>query len=151
MGSNPVGSFYSTQTQPISYPPAAATVITYNQAPIQQGITLSSSTRLYVSQSGIYEAFYSIQVSRISGGSNRYVYAWIRLDGVDVPDTNGRTAINSNNGDSLPIVIYNIQMNAGQYLEFVAQASGDDCQMLATTPTIGPFIPSVIVGMKRIG
>jgi hypothetical protein len=151
MSSNPVGSFYSNQTQALSYPPAAPIVFTYDNSPITQGISLSSSTRIYVSQTGIYETFYSIQVNRISGGSNRYVYVWIRINGTDVPDTNGRTAINSNNGDSLPIVFYNIQMNAGQYLEFVAQADGDDCQILATQPTIGPFIPSVIVGIKRIG
>jgi hypothetical protein len=151
MGSNPVGSFYSNQTQSISYPPAIPTVFTYDNSPIQQNVTLSSSTRLNVSVSGIYETYYSIQVNRVSGGSNRYIYVWIRKNGLDVPDTNGRTAINSNNGDSLPIVFYTIELNAGDYIEYVAQADGDDCQVLATNPGIGPFIPSVIVGIKRIG
>jgi hypothetical protein len=91
-------------------------------------------------------------VNRISGGSNRYIYAWIRKNGTDVPDTNGRTTVNSNNGDSLPIVFYTIQLNAGDYIEFVGQADGDDCRILATaTGGIGPFVPSIIIGIKRIG
>lgn len=151
IGSNPVGNFYSMITQPISYPPASPTVFTYNYGPVTQSISLVSGTRIRVSETGIYETYYSIQVSRASGGSSRYVYVWLRKNGVDVPDTNGRTATNSNNGDSLPIVFYTIQLNASDYIEYVAQADGDDCQILADTPTIGPAIPSIIVGIKRIG
>ncbi len=154
IGSNPVGSFYSMITQALSHPPALPTVLTFNSVPIAQNVSLLGSSQISVSQTGIYETYYSIQVNRISGGSNRYVYVWIRKNGVDVPDTNGRTAINSNNGDSLPIVFYNIALNAGDYIEYVAQADGDDCQILALTSptlTIGPDIPSIIVGIKRVG
>jgi hypothetical protein len=115
------------------------------------GISLAAFSQITVSVTGIYETYYSIQINRIAGGSNRYIYVWVRVNGVDVPDSNGRTAINSNNGDSLPIVPYILSLNAGDYVEFVAQASGDDCRILATTPPIGPYIPSIIVGIKRIG
>lgn len=155
LGTNPVASYYSTATQPISdgtiVPTPAPSVFTYNSIAFQRGISVVSGSRITVSVAGVYEAYFSVEIHRIAGGSNIYIYIWLRKNGVDVPDTNGRVSVNSNNGDSLPIVPYFIELNAGDYIEFVAQADGDSCEILALTPTIGPFIPSIIVGIKRIG
>jgi hypothetical protein len=156
LGSNPVASYYSTTTQPITDatagpPTPAPTVFTYNSTVVERSVSVVSSSRITVAVSGIYETYYSIQVNRTAGGTNVYIYVWLRKNGLDVPDTNGRVSVNSNNGDTLPIVPYVIELNAGDYIEYVAQADGDNCQILALTPTIGPFIPSIIVGIKRIG
>ena len=77
-----------------------------------------------------------------------------RKNGADEPQTSGRVSVNSNNGDTLPIVPYIIQLNAGDYVEFAARASDTDCQILAVNAAsvpFGPAIPSLIVGIKRIG
>lgn len=157
IGGNAVASYYSLVTQPItnfnaSIPPPAPTVFTYNNTVVQRDVSLVSSTRLTVAQSGIYEVYYSIQIHKTAGGSPCYTYIWLRKNGLDVPDTNGRVETNSNNGDSLPIVPYIIQLNAGDYIEFVAQADDDHVQILYVPQNgIGPAIPSVITGIKRIG
>lgn len=151
LGSAVVGSFYSTATQPISYPPAVPTILTYNSTSVGRGVSIVSSSRITVTKTAIYETYYSIQIHRTAGGSSVYCYIWLRKNGLDVPDTNGRVEVNSNNGDSLPIVSYIVTLNAGDYIEFVAQASDENVQILAIAPTIGPFIPSVIVGIKEIG
>ncbi len=150
-GASIVGSFYSNTTQNISTPPAVPTVFTYDNFPITRGVSVVSSSRITVTKTAIYETYYSIQLHRTSGGSGVYIYVWLRKNGLDIPDTNGRTEANSNNGDSLPIVPYILSLNAGDYIEFVAQASDINVQILATSPTIGPFIPSIIVGIKEIG
>ena len=147
-----LASYYSLTTQNISTPPAAPTVFTYNNTTVQQGgISLVSSSQITVSKTAIYEIWYSAQIHRTSGGSPVYIYIWLRKNGVDEPDTNGRIEINSNNGDSLPIVPYYINLNAGQHVEFVCQADDTNCQILTISPTIGPTIPSIIVGIKEIG
>ncbi len=151
LGASLVGSFYSTETQNISVPPAIPTLFTYNNAPVTRGISIVSSSRITVTKTAIYEAYYSIQLHRTSGGSGVFIYVWLRKNGLDIPDTNGRTEANSNNGDTLPIVPYIISLNAGDYIEFVAQADGTNVQILADSPPIGPFIPSIIVGIKEIG
>ena len=152
LGGRGLASYYSLSTQNISTPPAVPTVFTYNTTSIEQGgISLVSSSRLTVSKTAIYEVWYSAQIHRTSGGSPVYIYIWLRKNGTDVPDTNGRIEINSNNGDSLPIVPYYISLNAGQYVEFVAQADDINTQILTTSPAIGPTIPSIIVGIKEIG
>jgi hypothetical protein len=146
-----VGSFYSTTTQPVSSPPAIPTVLTYNTTSVSRGVSIVSSSQITVTKTAIYEVYYSVQIHRTSGGSPVFVYIWIRKNGLDIPDTNGRIEINSNNGDSLPIVPYILPLNSGDYVEFVAQADNANVQILASTPPIGPFIPSIIVGIKEIG
>jgi hypothetical protein len=152
IGSNIAASYYSTQTQDISS--TGQTIFTYNNTVLEYGVSLVGATQITVSKTGTYEAWYSIQLHRTSGGSAVLTYIWIRINGIDVPDTNGRTTVNSNNGDMLPIVPYILNLNAGDYIEFVAQASDINTQALYvddnTTPIPGPSIPSIIVGIKEI-
>ena len=151
LGLTPIASYYSVTTQPIADAAGPATVFTYNSTIVQRNITLLGTSSITVTNSGIYETYYSIQIHRTSGGSPVYTYIWIRINGSDVPDTNGRIEINSNNGDALPIVPYILSLNAGDRVEFVAQADGANVQALALAAPIGPFIPSIIVGIKQIG
>ena len=146
-----VASYYSVSTITVSFPPAIPTVMPYDTTVFQRNVSLVSSTRITVAKTAIYEAYYSVQIHRTTGGSPVFVYIWLRKNGTDVPDTNGRVEINSNNGDSLPIVPYILSLNAGDYIEFVIQADDANVQLLTTTPTIGPRIPSIIVGIKEIG
>jgi hypothetical protein len=97
--------------------------------------------------------WYSVQLSRSAGGNNVYAYIWLRVNGNDVPDSNGRVSINSNNSDSLPIVPYILSLNSGDSVEFVSQIVGDDTvrALAVTTGMAGPHIPSIIVGIKQIG
>ncbi len=123
----------------------------YNGTFYQRYVSVVSSSRITVQKTAVYEAYYSVQIHRTSGGSPVFVYLWIRKNGTDIPTTNGRVEINSNNGDSLPIVPYILELNAGDYIEFVVQADDANVQLLSTTPTIGPAIPAIIVGIKEIG
>lgn len=156
-GTNIIGSFFSTSSQPISdstvVPTPAPTVFEYNGTFVSQGVSLAGSptTRLLVSESGYYEAYYSIQLVKTSGGSAVKTYIWLRVNGVDFPDSNGAITNNSNNGESLPIVIYDLYLNAGDYIEFVAQADGANIIAQAESlPALGPDIPSIIVGVKKV-
>jgi len=147
-GTNIIGSYYLTTTLPI--PSNTGTVFNYNTTIVSEGINLVDNSKIYITKTGIYELYYSVQLSRTQGGSDAHFYGWLRVNGVDVSDTNGRISINSNNSDSLPIVIYNLQLNAGDYVEFVGGADNDYIQLAGYTGTIGPDVPSVIVGIKEV-
>lgn len=151
IGTTVVGSYYSTATIPVSYPPALPTVVTYNGTFYERGTSIVSSSRITVSKTAVYQAVYSFQIHRTSGGSPVFVYIWLRVNGLDVPNSNGRVEINSNNGDSLPIVPYILSLNAGDFIEFVVQADNANVQLLTVSSGIGPQIPAVIVGINEIG
>ena len=139
-------------TQPIS--DISPTPFTYNSTIVQRNVSLGAGTSsITVGITGIYEAWYSVQLDRTQGGNNAFAYIWIRINGADVPDTNGRVSINSNNSDTLPIVPYILSLNSGDSLEFISQVTGDDSvrALALTTDIVGPHIPSIIVGIKQIG
>jgi hypothetical protein len=154
LSTNAVGSFYSDQTQNISS--NSTSIWTLNASTFQRSTAITNSSRITVYQAGVYEVYYSAQLSRNQGGSPAYVYIWLKKNGVDVPETNGRVSINSNNSDSLPIVPYIIELAVGDYIEFAARTNeGNDSHITVLASSInasfGGPIPSIIVGIKRIG
>ncbi len=162
-GSNIIGNFFSTQTQAIpngaASPPQPAIPMTFDTTAISQGVYLtptpsigSPSSKIKVTRSGIYEAYYSIQINKTQGGSATNIYVWLRVNNVDIPDTNGRTTVVANSDNSLPIVLYNLSLIEGDEIEFIMQADDDYCQILAVYPTspYGTNIPSVIAGVKLV-
>ena len=151
LGSNSIASYYSMITQPIS--DLSTTTFTYNSTIVQRNVSLVGGSSMTVGATGIYEAWYSVQLSRSAGGNSTYIYIWLRVNGSDVPDTSGRVNINSNNSDSLPIVPYILSLNSGDSVEFVAQVVGDNTvrALALTSGIVGPNVPSIIVGIKQIG
>ena len=146
-------SYYSLSTQLFAYYPSTPTIFSYDSTAAENGVSLVNNTRMTVSEAGLYEAWWSIEITKIQGGTNTYAYIWPRINGVDVPDSNSRYSLNSNNQDSLPIVPYILPMNANDYIEFVGQTDANDnyTRALAVTSAIGPTIPSIIVGIKKVG
>jgi hypothetical protein len=125
--------------------------MTYNNTGFQRNVSLVSSTRITVGKTAVYEAYYSLQIDRTAGGSTLTIYIWLKINGIQVPDTNSSISINSNNDRVLPFVPYIISLNAGDYIEFAIQATDINARMLSEAPAIGPVIPSIIVGIKEIG
>jgi hypothetical protein len=150
-GVNIAASYYSLTTQNISN--STPTIFSYDNTGLQTDeVSLVSSTQVTVGRAGIYEFWYSIQLhSTVS--QDVYTYIWIRVNGNDVPDTNGRIQTKSNTSDSLPIVPYILNLQAGDYIEVVAQTNGTsatDIQALTVTGVSGPDVPSIIVGIKKV-
>jgi hypothetical protein len=150
-GSNRVASYYNTSTFSITGPGFTGTTFAFNQTAVEVGgVTLVDSTKITVPTTGIYEAWYSLQSSYTGGGSTEFLYIWLRINGQDAEWTNGRIEVNSNNGDTLPIVPYILSLNAGDYIEFVAEGTNTDFIGLGATGVPGPDIPSVIAGIKEV-
>ena len=156
VGSNIAASYYNTETFGISGD--TGTSFPYNNTFIEVGGITSVGSRIYVPVDGIYEAWFSLQTNYIGPGTSKYLYMWLRINGIDIEWSGGRIQINSNNEEQLPIIPYILDLKAGDYIEFVAQGDNTvDFQGLAITgPTglpggsVGPSIPSIISGIKKI-
>ena len=151
--SNIAATYYSLITQNINGSAGPATVFSYGPTGNYSvgGVTLGGGTQLIVPKTGIYEAWYSLQL-HAAVSQDCYTNIWIRKNGVDVPNTNGRIQTKSNTSDSLPIVPYILPLNAGDYIQFVSQTNGSagDIRALGVLGGIGGNIPSIIVGIKQI-
>ena len=152
-GSNVAASYYSNTTQPIAV--STGTVFTYTSTFVEVGgVSLDTGkTKMIVPVSGVYEFWYSIELQKTQGGTNTNTYIWPRINGIDLPDSNSRISLNSNNSDVFPIVPYIVSLNAGDTVEFVSQADNDHIIALAVpanTIDSAPLIPSIIVGIKLV-
>ena len=150
---NVAASYYSMVTQPINISTDTPTVFQFEQTSVEKGIHKNGgNTQMVIETTGIYEVWYSLQLhSTVS--QDRFTYIWLNINGQDVPDTNGRIETKSNTSDSLPIVPYILNLNAGDTVRFLAQtnaAVNGDIEGLSVTGVPGPDIPSIIVGIKQI-
>lgn len=150
------GAFSDSSDQTVLTTP---TVVNFNTIEDDtRGVTLGGTTRLTVASAGIYSFTISPQMAH-SGGGTETVILWARINGSDVPRSASSFEMGNNNDRSIPFVELILPMNAGQYLEWVFVASTGTTVTLEAYPAVlsppaafaVPAIPSVIVGIKRLG
>ena len=150
---NYYGSFSDTTNQPVSGA-NIATVWKYNTTEISNGIFIQDQTKIKVSNDGIYEIGYSVQLEKTQGGTSTDVTIWASVNGNPIDRSSSTTTLVANSAYQLPFVSYILNLNAGDYVEFYYSAPSQYVQLTTlsglTTPT-RPVSPSVIVVAKAVG
>jgi hypothetical protein len=148
------GSFYSTVNQSavaINTPK----VMTLNTTDISNGVSIVANSQITVNTSGIYNLQFSAQIDRVSGTGNDIIDIWLRKQGVDVSNTNGRVTISGGVNASKVIPSWNIfvLLNAGEYVELVYSVTNLAVQLIYEAENLTvphPATPSLIVTMNKI-
>jgi hypothetical protein len=147
----PSGLFFSTSDQTL----AATNTATPVEFPIEylnNGVKVNAGTesRIYVSVSGIYNFQFSGQL--VSGSASaKQVYLWIVRNGTDIGYSTHQYTIS---GSSVHLNVswnFNIDMQAGDYLELEWAADDTDVTMEATAATSPhPGIPSAVMAVNYV-
>ena len=139
------GVFHSTQTQTAAaintaYP------MTFDATDISFGVYIGTPTsRVYLDTEGIYNFQFSAQLDKISGGVG-LVFIWVRVNGVNIPDSATQIRIQGNNAETVAAWNFVLSLNAGDYFELVWSTDDTSCQILASAASAPvPAIPSVIL------
>lgn len=144
-----VGSYSSSATQPAAAA-GAATTLTFNTTEKQFNTSLVASSRIYALATGTYRFDYSIQLDNNSGGSQT-ANIWIAKNGTAVLRS-ASTITLASNAKQLPFVSYTLDLNAGDYLEVIFNATDTNVRALAAAAAAPvPAIPSIIVNLTQIG
>jgi hypothetical protein len=149
------GSWSDTTDQVIPQLPASIAV-SYNTAELIDGVTLGLNglgqpTRLTVPEDGVYSFDISPQLYH-TGGTGTVVHFWAKVNGVNVPRSASSLEMGNNNNRTLPFLQLDLEMLAGQYLEWYFAQSGINTTLEHFPATaVLPDNPSVIVTVKRIG
>lgn len=118
----PYGAFQDTTTQTASA--NTATALKFNTTDFSNGIVVDSTTKLRVSQSGIYNLQFSIQTQNTDTQLHD-LSIWLRQDasgsGTDVPGSTGLISVPNSHGgvDGHSIVGWNyfVTLNANDFVE----------------------------------
>jgi hypothetical protein len=141
----PNGSFYDTTTQT-----AAATNTAYamkfnsTTTSNQVSVSPSANTKIVTAVAGIYNFQFSAQLDSTTG-SSQTINIWVRINGVDVPDSASKVAIQGTSAQLVAAWNFVLPMNPNDHLEFMWSVSNTNVKITAF-PAVAPVpvIPSVI-------
>lgn len=145
----PNGLFFNTADQDITLANTAYPVV-YNQTYLNNAAVLSTTSRVEISVAGIYNFQYSGQIES-TNNSPKNVFLWIRRNGIDIGYSSRAYSI-SGSGAYAPIAYtFNIDMQAGEYLEMVVSASDNTVRLAAeTAASPHPGIPSSVLSVNFV-
>lgn len=133
----------TTQTNPVAN---RVNLFTYNSLVSNFGITRGVPTsRIYVSDTGIYNFQFSAQLDKSGGGASA-VYIWPRINGANVPDSASKVVIDGPNSEIIPAWNFVLVLKANDYFE-LAWESPDTNVIIPYVAATGniPAIPSIIL------
>lgn len=139
------GYFFDTTTQTAALINTAYGM-TFNTVGFNRGVTIGTPTsRIYTDRPGLYNIQFSAQLDKTSGGT-AFIYIWLRLNGVDVPNSATQIRIQGNDAETVAAWNFVEFMNTGDYFELMWSTDSTDCQILAS-PAVAPVpaVPSIIL------
>lgn len=153
---NPYGAFQDGTDQ-VAANTTTAYPITFNTTDFSNGVTLSNSSRLNVTDSGIYNIQFSIQFINTTNASQD-VDVWFKVNGTNSANSNSRFGFAPRKGVGDPFhtiaaMNYFISLNATDYVEIMWRPTDVGVTIeqypAGTTPT-RPAVPSAIVTMSFV-
>lgn len=152
----PYGSFQDATDQ-VAANTTTAYAITFDTTDFSNGVTLSNSSRLNVSQAGLYNVQFSIQFKNTTNDSQD-VDVWFRKNGTDIAKSNSRFGLapRRSAGDpyhTIAALNFFVDLAANDYLQIMWRVSdvGVSIEHYAagTSPT-RPIVPSVIATLSYV-
>ena len=153
---NPYGAFQDSTDQ-VAANTTTAYAITLNTTDFSNGVTLSNSSRINVTDAGIWNCQFSIQFKNTTNDTQD-VDVWFRKNGTNIDNSNSRFNLSprKSSGDPSHLIAamnFFVSLDASDYIEIMWRVSdvGVSIEQYAagTSPT-RPTIPSAIVTMSFV-
>jgi len=144
----PYGTFYTTADQAIGV--NTATVINGSWVEADSNKTYLDGSRIYVQESGDYFVQFSAMFIKTNASSGT-ASMWYRKNGVDIPYSNTKITLAGNNSEITMTVSLIVDLDAGDYIQFVASASNTNTFISADSAGVGPAVPGIIATLNLIG
>lgn len=125
--------------------------VTFNTTDLSRGVRVGSPTsRIYVEKTGIFNFQFSLQLDK-SSSSVGNVYIWARINGVDVPNSATKIAVQGSTAETVAAWNFVLQLNNGSYFELMWSTDDTGCH-IAHEPSSSPVpaIPSVILTVSEV-
>ena len=153
---NPYGVFQDSTDQTAANT-TTAYAITFNTTDFSNGVTLSNSSRINVTDAGIWNCQFSIQFKNTTNDTQD-VDVWFRKNGTNIDNSNSRFNLSprKSSGDPSHMIAamnFFVSLNASDYIEImwcVSDVGMSIEQYAAGTSPTRPTIPSAIVTMSFV-
>ena len=114
--------------------------------------TIEHPADIKIAESGTYVVIAAPQIGRLSGDGPGYVDFWLRKNGTDIPNSNVRANIKTNEDKDVIVNQTMMNFNSGDTLNVMMAVSkaGDGLGVEAIKTEGSPLIPSIIFSMHKI-
>jgi hypothetical protein len=152
----PYGAFQDATDQTAANT-TTAYAITFDTTDFGNGVTLSNSSRLNVSQAGLYNLQFSIQFKNTTNDTQD-VDVWFRKNGTDIAKSNSRFGLAPRKASTDPSHIigalnFFVDLAANDYIQIMWRVSDTGVSIehyaAGTSPT-RPVVPSVIATLSYV-
>ena len=152
----PYGAFQDSTDQTAANT-TTAYAITFDTTDYSNGITLSNSSHLNVSQAGIYNVQFSVQFTNTTNASQD-VDVWFRKNGTDIAKSNSRFGFAPRKGAGDPFhtiaaLNFFVSLAANDYLQIMWRTTDVGVSIehyAASTSPTRPAVPSVIATVSFV-
>jgi hypothetical protein len=153
---NPYGAFQDGTDQ-VAANTTTAYAVTFDTTDYTNGVTLSNSSRLNVSQAGIYNIQFSIQFTNTTNASQD-VDVWFRKNGTNIDKSNSRFGFAPRKGAGDPFhtiaaLNFFVSLAANDYVEIMWRPTDVGVQIehyAASSSPTRPVVPSVIATLSFV-
>jgi len=150
------GSFYDTTTQSVASGSIKA-MQTNNADSWNNGVNvyndgIGNPSVFRVNKKGTYNVQFSAQLNRTSGGSSKTVSIWLKVNGVDVPNSATHVSVQANAGKLVAAWNFFIELDTTNDLQLM-WSQDDAIDILYQTADLvvpHPAIPSVIITINQL-
>ena len=152
----PYGAFQDSTDQ-VAVSTAVAYPVTFNTTDFSNDVTVVSNSRITVTNAGIYNLQFSIQLTNTTNASQD-VDVWFRVNGTNVPASNSRFGLapRKSPGDpfhTIAALNYFVSLNANNYVEIIWRTTDTGVYIehypVSASPT-RPAVPSAIATLSFV-
>lgn len=146
------GSFIDLQSQ-TNTSPGNPLPIFLRSTVATSGVSVVDDTLITVDDTGVYNIAFSAQVTKTDPGTDT-VYVWLRVNGIDVPDSNTGLVLVGNNARQVAAWNFFADLGAGEDATLMWGSTDSAARLLYVADgdtAIGPAIPSMIVTVNQVG
>ena len=145
----PYGLFFDIDDQVLTLA-NTATPIVYGQTYLSNGVSVQNNSEIAVTIGGIYNFQFSAQLT--SGNSSaKQVYVWLKRNNIDIGYSTHQYTISGSNVHEEINWNFNIDLQAGDFLELEWAANDVNVTLEATAATPPhPGIPSVVMAVNYV-
>jgi len=153
---NPYGAFQDSTDQTAANT-TTAYAVTFNTTDFANGVSIASSSRITVAETGIWNCQFSIQFKNTTNDTQD-VDVWFRKNGTNIDNSNSRFGLSArkSSGDpshNIAAMNFFVNLTANDYIEIMWRPSDTGVSIeqygTSTSPT-RPTVPSVIATMSFV-
>jgi hypothetical protein len=152
----PYGAFQDGTDQ-VAANTTTAYAITFDTTDFSNGVTLSNSSRLNVSQSGLYNLQFSIQFKNTTNDTQD-ADVWFRKNGTNIDKSNSRFGLSARKSSGNPshmigALNFFVNLAANDYIEIMWRPSDVGVSIehfAASSSPTRPVVPSVIATLSFV-